>query len=363
MSIPVPGPASQPGPDPLSSLGWDARWAAVADAARTSPYDRPGRVVHVDRGRCLVRVPTESGAADGADGAVLAVVPAGVDPPTTGDWVLLDRSGALVTVLPRRTAFVRGAGRTDTRAQVLAANLDVVFVVTALSAAPNIGRIERMLALAWESGARPVVVLSKADLAPVPETEREEVAAAAPGADVVLASAVDGRGLDDLRALLPAGSTGALLGASGVGKSSLVNALAGADMMAVRGIRADGKGRHTTVTRELVPLPWGALLVDTPGLRGVQLWDAEEGLERAFAEIEELAEQCRFADCAHRTEPGCAVTAAVDDGRLSVRRLESYEKLQREQEWLARRYDARLRAEQRREWRIRAKALRDNPHR
>lgn len=279
-------------------------------------------------------------------------------PPTTGDWVLLDADGQLSVILPRRTVVVRGAGRRDARAQILAANVDTLFVVAALSEALNLGRLERLLAVAWESGATPVVLLTKADLSTDPDADRREAAGAAPGAQVIVVSALDGRGLDDVRAILPRGCTGALIGPSGSGKSSLVNALAGDDVLATSQIRADGRGRHTSTARELVPLPWGALLLDTPGLRGVQLWDAAEGVEQTFSDVEALAAHCRFGDCAHQGEPGCAVGRAVTDGTLPARRLASYEKLLREQAWLSGRYDARQRAEQRRVWKIRSKEAR-----
>lgn len=330
-----------------SSLGWDLTWEVLAEPY---PYLRPARVARADRGRILVLTDA---------GPWHAPLSARLDPPpTTGDWVLLDADGTASVVLPRRTAVVRGAGRRDARAQVLAANVDVLFAVAALSEAPNLGRLERLLALAWESGAAPVVLLTKADLSADPAADAAEAADAAPGAPVVVVSALDGCGLHDVRELLPPGRTGALIGPSGSGKSSLVNALAGDVLLATDAIRPDGRGRHTSTARELVPLPWGALLLDTPGLRGIQLWDAAEGVEQAFADVEALATRCRFADCAHHGEPGCAVDAAVTDGRLSARRLASYGKLLREQAWLAGRYDARQRAEQRRVWKIRSKEAR-----
>lgn len=350
---PRPGPAAV---DPASSpsaavaptaLGWDDGWreaAATQPAARTGPTT-PGRVARTDRGRCLVRT---------ADAEIHAELLPGLDPePTTGDWVLIDDQDHVVAALPRRTALVRGAGGRDTRAQVLAANLDVVFIVVPLSSAPNLSRLERMLAVAWSSGARPVVLLSKADLAATAAAERDQVAQTAPGVDVLLVSTMDGTGMEDVAALLPPGSTGALLGVSGAGKSSLVNALVGSDLLAVDRLAAVGKGQHTSVTRELVALPGGALLIDTPGLRGVQMWDTEEGLEQTFTDVIALTESCRFADCGHDTEPDCAVTAALTDGTLPPRRWDSFRKLQREQTWLASRYDARLRAEQRAVWKRR----------
>ncbi|MGB9377909.1 MAG: ribosome small subunit-dependent GTPase A [Mycobacteriales bacterium] len=332
----------------LDDLGWDDAWAAQLSALAASRPDlteqvqRPARVARTDRGRCVVHT---------AEDICHAELGPSLDPaPTTGDWVLLDDARTVRAVLPRRTCVMRGAGRGDTRGQVLAANVDVLFVVAALSEGPNLSRLERLLALAWESGARPVVLLTKSDLSSTVESERAEVSQIAPGIDVIAASARTGEGLEDLRSTLAHGTTGALIGPSGSGKSSLVNALLGTDLLPTSDLRDDGKGRHTSTARELVALPWGAVLLDTPGLRGVQLWDAADGIERTFSDVESLAEQCRFTDCAHRGEPGCAIAAAVADGSLAQRRLASWEKLRREQSWLASRYDARLRAEQRRRW-------------
>ncbi|MEP6695618.1 MAG: ribosome small subunit-dependent GTPase A [Pseudonocardiales bacterium] len=341
----------------LAQLGWDDSWSTHLPS--TTTHDgrplRPARVARADRGRCVVHT------ADGIEHVPLAL---SLDPaPTTGDWVLLDADGTVTTVLPRRTAVIRGAGRNDARGQVLAANVDVLLVVSPLSHAPNLGRLERMLSLAWESGARPVVLLTKADLSADRQADREEATQAAPGVDVIVASVIDREGLDEVRACLPAGRTGALIGPSGSGKSSLVNALAEQETLLTRDIRADGKGRHTSTARELVAMPWGGLLLDTPGLRGVQLWDSAAGIEQTFSDIETLAARCRFNDCTHHGEPGCAVADAVRAGGLSGRRLASYEKLVREQAWLAGRYDARLRAEQRRVWKVRTKQQRQRPAR
>ncbi|WP_131743245.1 ribosome small subunit-dependent GTPase A, partial [Actinomadura roseirufa] len=238
-----------------------------------------------------------------------------------------------------------------------AANVDTVAIAVSLAARLDLGRVERLLALAWESGARPVVVLTKADQVAGTADAEAAVAAAAPGVDVVACSATTGDGVDAVAAVLT--GTVVLVGPSGAGKSTLGNALLGTGALATGAVRdQDGKGRHTTVRRELLPLPSGGVLIDTPGLRGVGLFDAAEGIQQTFAEIEELAERCRFGDCEHRTEPGCAVLAAVEDGALPARRLDSYRKLVRENEWIASRADARLRAEQRQQWKTIAKAQR-----
>ncbi|MEU6158497.1 ribosome small subunit-dependent GTPase A [Streptomyces sp. NPDC047130] len=269
--------------------------------------------------------------------------------PCTGDWVAVRPAGAatsatVVEVLERRTAVVRSTSSRTSQAQVLAANVDTVAVAVSLADPLKLGRIERMLALAWESGAVPVVVLTKADRCTDPASAAAEVAEVAPGAEVLVTSATTGEGLDVLTAVLS--GTVVLLGPSGAGKSTLGNRLLGEDLLATGAVRGgDGKGRHTTAWRELLPLPHGGVLLDTPGLRGVGLHDADEGLEQTFAEITELADDCRFADCAHATEPGCAVMAAVEEGRLDQRRLDSYHRLRRENAYAAARTDARLRAE------------------
>ncbi|MFJ9733820.1 ribosome small subunit-dependent GTPase A [Streptomyces sp. NPDC101171] len=337
---------------PLAGYGWDEGWEA-----EFAPYAEqgllPGRVVRVDRGQCDVVTPAGVVRAD-----TEFVVPR--DPMKvvcTGDWAAVDPEGGdpryVRTLLPRRTSFVRSTSSKRSEGQVLAANVDHVVVAVSLALELDLGRVERFLALGWESGAQPVVVLTKADLVPDPVTLAhlvQDVETTAPGVPVLTVSALHGDGLDVLTALVGGGTT-VLLGQSGAGKSTLANTLVGEDVMDVKAARdVDGKGRHTTTTRNLLPLPSGGVLIDTPGLRGVGLFDAESGVGQVFAEIEELAERCRFQDCAHESEPGCAVRSAVDAGDLPVRRLESYRKLLRENQWIVAKTDARLRAEIRKDW-------------
>ena len=346
----------------LQALGFDT---ATADYLKSVPGAAellPGRVVRVDKG--LSTVLTEDGPvrASWSGGMLAAIARDPRSTPCTGDWVSLHRwPDDRITVealAPRRTAIVRAEVGGTSKGQVLAANVDVIAIVVGLEPEPNIGRIERFLALAWESGARPVVVLTKADLVSDAASVAEDVATAAPGAGVLVCSATTGEGLEDVRALLAGDATMALLGVSGAGKSSLVNALAGVELLAVRAIREDGKGRHTSVRRELILLPGGGVVIDTPGLRGIGLQESGDGLAAAFPDVTALAEECRFSDCAHSTEPGCAVQAALEEGSLPVRRYESWQKLQREAAYMARRSDSRLRAEARKEWVRRTKDIR-----
>jgi len=341
----------------MASLGWDAALDTVWDtvwASRDRTDLSPARVARVDRsGYDLL--------ADGgplratASATVLAALAAdSTATPCVGDWVAVrrwaDERLTVEQVLPRRTVVVRASVGGRSRGQVLVANHDVAMVVEPLHPEPDLGRVERLLALAWQSGARPVVVLTKADLVPDAEHIAADVAEAAPGVEVHTVSGVTGSGLESLRTYVGHGQTVAMLGPSGAGKSTLTNRLAGVDIMATRELRGDGKGRHTTAHRELVLIPGGGVVIDTPGLRKVGLFAAAEGIARVFDDVEQLERECRFNDCRHETEPGCAVRAAIESGELDLRRLESWRKLQREMLRMELRQDARLRAAQVARW-------------
>jgi len=252
-------------------------------------------------------------------------------------------------VLPRRGAFRRKTAGAVTDVQIVAANVDLAIVATALPHDVNLRRIERYLTLAWESGAVPLVLVTKADLVDDTEPALATVRAIAPGVDVLAVSTYTGTGMDELRARLQPGITAVLIGSSGVGKSTLVNALLGAERQRTADVREGGGGRHTTTHRELLDLPGGGFLIDTPGMRELQLWSADEGFESAFDDVAELAEQCRFRDCAHESEPGCAVLAAVERGALDAARLDSWHRLRRELAYLERRQDAAATAALRKE--------------
>ena len=308
--------------------GWDGEWQRVR-AQLDLPNSRVGRVGTVGRGHCVVLAAgDEVIAASDSQRSQAAVSP------TTGDWVLFseDPSGAVVidTVLERRTAIVRRDPAITVTKQTLAANVDIVGVLVGLDLPPNAPRIERFLVLAADSGAEPMIVLSKGDLLDGAGRRRvrREVAALAPGIDILETSATAGWGLDDLRGAVAPHRTLVALGPSGVGKSTLLNALLGAPVLAVGEVRGgDRAGRHTTVRRELVLLPGGGVLIDTPGLRAVSLWEADLALDEVFSDIAGRAGDCRFRDCTHRSEPGCAVQQAVRAGAVDAARLERYQQL------------------------------------
>jgi ribosome biogenesis GTPase len=353
----------------LGLLGWDDAFADLF-APWAAGGHRPGRVLAAHRGGDLV-ASGEGELLAQATGRLRHLAGPGVaELPAVGDWVAL-RGGRIHAVLPRRTAVRRRAPGPAAGEQVLAANVDLVLVVVAPGRDANPRRVERLLALAWESGARPVVVLGRADLCPDwgtdVGTELAGLAAVAPGVQVLALSCYTGEGVDEIAALLEPGRTAVLLGSSGVGKSTLVNRLAGRDLLATGEVRDDGKGRHTTSARQLVVLAGGGLVIDTPGLRELGLWTGgrrgpgnPEGVPRsvgsgtaaAFDDVESLAAGCRFDDCRHRTEPGCAVLQALEDGRLPAERFAAWEKLQRELAWAEQRADPLAAADRRR--RIRA---------
>jgi ribosome biogenesis GTPase / thiamine phosphate phosphatase len=346
----------------LASLGWDGAFADQFTPWAAGGH-RPGRVLSVHRGGDLVA--TEAGELlTRATGRLRHLAgPAVAGLPAVGDWVAV-RHERIHAVLPRRTAVTRRMPGTDAGEQVLAANVDLVLVVVAPGRDANPRRVERLLALAWESGAQPVVVLGRADLCPDWGTdvvsELAALAAVAPGVQVLALSCYTGEGVDEIAAMLGPGRTAVLLGSSGVGKSTLVNRLAGRDLLATGEIRDDGKGRHTTTTRQLVVLADGGMIIDTPGLRELGLWIGEAGTAAAFDDVESLAADCRFDDCQHRTEPGCAVLAALDDGRLPPDRFTAWQKLQRELAWAQRRADPLAAATRRRHVRALSKSIRAN---
>jgi len=330
----------------LSALGWDATFAS-AYRSFDRPDTLPARVLRADRGVCTVLDPSGVTRASLAGSVLLGAADDPANLPCAGDWVVLrrwpDRRTTVECVLPRRAALIRRTSDKDSSGQVLAANMEAVAVVEPMHPAPDDARIERLLALAWESGAQPVIVLSKSDTARDPQAVARQLADLAPGVRVMPVSVHDGTGIDALREYVAPGRTLALLGRSGAGKSTLVNALAGTDVMGVQEIRgADGKGRHTTAYRNLVLVPGGGAVLDTPGIRGVGLLDTAGGLDRAFADVVGLAARCRFGDCGHDGEPGCAVAEALADGTLPQRRLESWRKLHREVAVESRRRAARL---------------------
>jgi ribosome biogenesis GTPase len=349
----------------LELLGWDARWAEVWAAHHGAVAEPvPARVVlesqhiyrvHTGEAEVLARV----------TGRVRHKLGAREAFPAVGDWIALkpagpaEDMGRIVDVLPRRGRFVRKAAGTVAEAQVVAANVDVVFLVSGLDHDFNVRRIERYLLAALEGGAAPVVVLNKADLTRDIEQVRAELGPVAGQVPVELVSARTGTGVDALRAHIGPGRTGAFLGSSGVGKSTLINRLIGREVQRTAEVReSDSKGRHTTTHRELVVLPGGGLLIDTPGMRELQLWDVSTGLDDAFEDIAAVGADCRFRDCTHDTEPDCAVKVAVSVGRLSADRLANYLRLRREV--LAKpveEADIKAAADRRREGRVASKAL------
>jgi ribosome biogenesis GTPase len=352
-------------PFDLNALGW-----SPSREAEFEPYAAdglaPARVAAQQRGAYVVYGEAGEGPAE-ISGRLRHAAVTAADFPAVGDWVAVDigpgaDAATVQAVLARSTEFSRKAAGAAAVEQVVAANVDIVFLVSAFGGDLNVRRLERYLAASWESGAEPAIVLNKRDLAVELEAAVAEVEAVAFGVPVHVVSCLDGVGLDELRQYLSGNRTVALLGSSGVGKSSLLNRLLGRERQQVRDIRGDGRGRHTTTQRELVPLPAGGLVLDTPGMRELGLWGAASGVEETFADVADLAAACRFPDCAHATEPGCAVRTAIDEGRLPEARLESYRKLQRELRHQELKADPRAQAEARRARRRFARSLRRSAH-
>ena len=346
----------------LAQLGWDDTFATAFERRAAVPDVEPARVA-IEFNH-IYRVWTEDAELEATvSGRLKHEAASRGELPAVGDWVVLRRRRAddratIVGVLPRRSWFSRKAAGTLTDEQIVAANVDVVFTVMALDANFNLRRLERYLLLARESGAAPVILLTKPDLSHALPAQVAAVRSVAGALPVHVVNPRRNEGLEHVAAYLTTGRTGALLGSSGVGKSTVINRLVGGDVQRTREVRAaDSKGRHTTMHRELVVLPSGGLIIDTPGMRELQLWDVGDAVRETFDDIEALAAGCHFTDCRHRDEPRCAVKAASADGRLAPGRLESYLRLQGELAALARQQDERVQLEGKRRSRVMGKGL------
>lgn len=349
----------------LEGLGWDAERAREIEPWAGKAAHQPGRVLIGFN--YLYRVGIEGGEIDAVlSGRLKHHAERQGDLPAVGDWVIVRKRpdedrGAIVHVLPRRSRFSRRVSGNVTDEQVVAANVDVIFIVMSLDDDYSVRRLERYLLMARESGAAPVILLTKPDLSGDLPADVADVVAAAGDVPVHVVSPKHNQGLEQVAPYVTVGRSAALLGSSGVGKSTIINRLIGADVRKTREVReSDSKGRHTTTHRELVVLPGGGLVIDTPGMRELQLWDASESVRDTFDDIEALAGDCHFTDCRHRDEPRCAVKSAVEEGKIPPDRLDSYLKLQDELAFLARQQDERAQIEEKRRGKIGAKALRQH---
>lgn len=341
----------------LESLGWNSFFDQQLNRS-LEPLLSPARVFEEQRGAWTLW--WEGGACRATIAGRLRHESEGRPSslPCVGDWVMASfpagdsPDGAVIhRVLERKSRFSRQASGEITKEQIVAANVDTVFLVQSLNQNFNVRRLERYMTLLWESGAEPVIVLSKSDLRPDAAPERAAVERVAPGVAVHIVSAFTEDGLDPLLPYLTPGRTAALIGSSGVGKSTIVNRLVGEELMRVQEVRnEDDRGRHTTTSRRIVMLPSGGLLLDTPGMRTVLLWEGDDGLSQAFEDVESIAAGCRFRDCTHQAEPGCAVRTAIENGSLDAGRYASYDKLQREVRFQARKTDVRLRLAEQKRW-------------
>lgn len=350
----------------LENLGWNSFFAQNFNRYLTQGYT-VGRVVQQQKNTYILYSELGEISAE-INGKMRYHASFRADFPAVGDWVVIgdlnsQQKATIYDILPRKSKVSRKIAGTQTDEQIIASNIDTIFLVSGLDRDFNPRRIERFLILIWESGANPVILLNKADLCDDAEQCKEELESIAFGIPIILISAIENQGIDALVPYLGAGKTVALIGSSGVGKSTITNQLAQKEIQAVNSLRKDERGRHTTTHRELIILPSGGLLIDTPGMREIQFWNGSEGFQETFTDINELASLCRFRDCQHDTEPGCAVQQALLDGTLDDQRFDSYQKLQQELAYMTRKQNQKAALAEKEKWKKIHKAMRKNPKR